>query len=150
MNPLIQSKKTICTILIALALGCFGLSPLAQAVSPAPDGGYPGNNTAEGTQALQSLTEGIQNTALGSHALYSNNAGNYNSAVGFHALFMNTFGERNTATGVSALVSNQTGLLNTAIGFEALYMNKVKPKYGHWSGRAPRQYRRRRKHGHRS
>jgi hypothetical protein len=110
-------------LLIVLVLACFAISPMAQAVIPAPDGGYPGGNTAEGTQALQSRTTGIQNTALGSQALYSNTTGNYNSAEGFHALFMNTNGDYNTATGVSALVTNANGILNTAIGFEALYRN---------------------------
>ena len=32
----------------------------SQAVSPPPDGGYPGNNTAEGQNALLSLTTGVQ------------------------------------------------------------------------------------------
>src|SRR6267143_482849 len=47
-------------LLITLAVACFVLAPAPKvfAVSPAPDGGYPGNNTAEGTQALQSLTSG--------------------------------------------------------------------------------------------
>jgi hypothetical protein len=123
MNPLIQFRKSIALCLIVLVLACFAISPMAQAVIPAPDGGYPGGNTAEGTQALQSRTTGIQNTALGSQALYSNTTGNYNSAEGFHALFMNTNGDYNTATGVSALVTNANGILNTAIGFEALYRN---------------------------
>ena len=36
MNPLIQSKNTtILPLLIALALACFALSPMAQAVIPA-------------------------------------------------------------------------------------------------------------------
>ena len=123
MNPLIQFRKSIALCPIVLVLACFAISPMAQAVIPAPDGGYPGGNTAEGTQALQSRTTGIQNTALGSQALYSNTTGNYNSAEGFHALFMNTNGDYNTATGVSALVTNANGILNTAIGFEALYRN---------------------------
>ena len=123
MNPLIHFRKSIALCLIVLVLACFAISPMAQAVIPAPDGGYPGGNTAEGTQALQSRTTGIQNTALGSQALYSNTTGNYNSAEGFHALFMNTNGDYNTATGVSALVTNANGILNTAIGFEALYRN---------------------------
>jgi hypothetical protein len=104
MNPLIQSKKTtIVTRLIALVLVCFGLSPAAQAVVPAPDGGYPGGNTAEGSNALFSLTSGIDNTALGFEALFRNTAGNFNTAVGFGALFRNTTGFQNTATGVNAL-----------------------------------------------
>ena len=32
--------------------------PKAKAVSPLPDGGYPGGNTAEGQNALLSLTTG--------------------------------------------------------------------------------------------
>ncbi len=58
MNPLIQFRKSIALCLIVLVLACFAISPMAQAVVPAPDGGYPGNNTAEGTQALQSRTDG--------------------------------------------------------------------------------------------
>ena len=37
-----------------VGLGFFAFSPV-QAVVPAPDGGYPGGNTAEGTNALLSL-----------------------------------------------------------------------------------------------
>jgi hypothetical protein len=58
MNPLTQSKNTtIVPVLIALILGCFGLSPAPKAfgVLPAPNGGYPGQNTAEGDDALFSL-----------------------------------------------------------------------------------------------
>jgi len=40
------------------ALACFALLPGAQAVSPPPDGGYAGGNTAEGQNALFSLTTG--------------------------------------------------------------------------------------------
>ena len=67
---------------IVLCLAAAG--PQAPAVSPAPDGGYPGNNTAEGTSALFSLTSGIANTALGSQAVYSNITGSYNYAVSQH------------------------------------------------------------------
>ena len=52
MNPLTQSKNTtILPVLIALTLGCFALSPQARAVEPAPDGGYPNQNTAEDDDA---------------------------------------------------------------------------------------------------
>src|SRR4030095_12780852 len=88
MNPLIQSNKiTILPFLIALLL-CFGVSPTAQAVTPAPDGGYPGQHTAEGEDALFSLIvdpdcgESCANTAIGFHALYSDTTGSYNTAVG--------------------------------------------------------------------
>jgi hypothetical protein len=104
---------------------CFQLLPQAQAVSPAPDGGYPGSNTAEGTSALFSLTSGIANTALGYQALYRNTTSSYNTAEGFSALFSNTTGAQNTAIGSSALLSNTTGSFNTANGVNALYGNTI-------------------------
>ena len=57
-------------VLIPLVLACFGFSPAMQAVSPPPDGGYAGGNTAEGTQALQSLSTGSANTAIGYQSLF--------------------------------------------------------------------------------
>src|SRR5256885_6121166 len=50
-------------LLIPLVLACFALSPTARAVDPPPDGGYPNANTAEGEDALFSLTSGSDNTA---------------------------------------------------------------------------------------
>jgi Chaperone of endosialidase len=111
--------------LIPLVLGCFGLSPAARAVSPAPDGGYPGANTAEGEDALFSLTIGDINTATGFHALHSNTEGNFNTATGGNALFSNTTGSGNTANGLEALFSNTTGVRNTANGFNALFSNST-------------------------
>jgi len=73
-------------LLIPVVLACFTLLPVPQAfaVSPAPDGGYPGNNTAEGTSALFSLTsDGFSDTAVGYQALYSDTTGSYNTATGF-------------------------------------------------------------------
>jgi hypothetical protein len=106
-----------------VALACFALLPKAQAVSPPPDGGYPGDNTAEGDNALLNLTSGLDNTAIGSQALLNNSTGNYNTATGFQALFSNTTGTDNTATGYVALFSNTTGTSNTAVGFAALDFN---------------------------
>jgi len=78
MNPLIQ-LKAIPAILVALA--CFAVSPGSKAVNPLPDGGYPGNNTAEGTRALFNLTTGTNNTASGFEALFKNTTGFRNTAV---------------------------------------------------------------------
>jgi len=39
-------------LFVAFTLICFAFSPIAQAVVPAPDGGYPGQNTAEGQSAF--------------------------------------------------------------------------------------------------
>ena len=110
-------------VLVAVALASFTSSRTARAVSPAPDGGYPNGNTAEGTNALFSLTAGSFNTANGFAALYSNTTGIGNTATGVNTLVSNTGGIFNTATGVSALFSNTTGSNNTANGFAALLSN---------------------------
>jgi hypothetical protein len=112
-------------VLIALAFGCFALSPAARAVLPAPDGGYPNRNTAEGEYALFHLTTGGHNTAIGYQALFSNTYGNANTANGAFALSYNTTGNSNTATGYEALSLNTTGNSNTATGLDALFANRT-------------------------
>ena len=57
--------------LLALALTCLESLPALRAVVPAPDGGYPGGNTAEGQTALLGLTTGSYNTAVGFFSLRS-------------------------------------------------------------------------------
>lgn len=111
-------------LLLILLLFVFALSPIPNAfgVMPPPDGGYPNANTAEGDDALFSLTSGNQNTAIGFNALYSNTSGNSNTAVGESALFSNTTAFANTAVGDLALYFN-TGGKNTATGTSALYHN---------------------------
>ena len=112
-------------LLIPLLLGLFALSPTARAqLSPAPDGGYPGFNTAEGTNALFSRTTGVWNTALGYQALFKDTTGNTNTAVGLNALYNNTTGSQNVAIGVQALQSNN-GSYNTANGDSALFSNTI-------------------------
>ena len=44
---------------ITFTLAAFAVQPIAEAVVPPPDGGYPGFNTAEGQNALFSLTTGV-------------------------------------------------------------------------------------------
>ena len=110
---------------LALALAWLALAPAARAVDPPPDGGYPGNNTAEGDYALFSLTTGFDNTAIGEIALSFNTTGSDNTATGQVALFENTTGTYNTATGESALYSNTTGSFNTANGALALGSNNA-------------------------
>ena len=122
MNPLIQPKNASPLILIALLLACLALSPRARAVVPAPDGGYPGQNTAEGQSALLHLAGGTYNTALGWASLGLNVTGNYNTGVGAATLLNNTASE-NTATGAGALLSNTSGAFNTANGAFALFSN---------------------------
>jgi hypothetical protein len=112
-------------LLIPLAFVCFALSPEARALLPAPtpDGGYTGWNTAEGQNALFSLTTGGFNTAIGGHALYGNTTGRANTAVGAFTLAVNSFGNQNVAIGQGAERNNTTGSNNTAAGDFALYHN---------------------------
>jgi hypothetical protein len=69
-------------ILILIGIVCIGILPKAQAVSPVPDGGYAGGNTAEGQNALLSLTSGTYNTAVGFESLEINTNGQFNTAIG--------------------------------------------------------------------
>jgi uncharacterized coiled-coil protein SlyX len=113
------------SLLIPLVLVCLALSPAPKAfgVTPAPDGGYPNGNTAEGDNALLNLTTGTNNTAIGFNALAGNTTGFQNTATGFEALLNNTTGGGNTANGLHALFSNTTGGANTANGSGALRSN---------------------------
>jgi hypothetical protein len=109
-------------ILTVLVSGFIAFLPKVHAVSPPPDGGYSGGNTAEGQNALLSLTSGGFNTAVGFLSLRSNTAGSFNTAIGAGTLLANT-ADGNTATGVGALLSNSTGFANTANGVFALFSN---------------------------
>jgi Chaperone of endosialidase len=122
IKTVLLPARTRCLIFSTAAFVCFALLPLAQAVSPAPDGGYPGGNTAEGTNALNSLTSGLYNTANGLSALASDQTGGFNTACGVQALYSNN-GSYNTAIGGNALYRNQSGLYNTATGAQALFNN---------------------------
>jgi hypothetical protein len=126
--------------LVLLGLLCGVLLPTSRAVTPPPDGGYTGENTAEGEDALFSLTTGQRNTAVGNRALYhlttgsdSTAVGNFalnqiisstdNTAVGSQSLSSTTTGFNNTAVGAVTLVDNTSGKDNTAIGSFALDFN---------------------------
>ena len=124
MNPLIQLKTITSPLLITLTLLCFGLFPKAQAVVPPPDGGYPNFTTAEGQNALLSLTTGAANTAVGWYSLFSNTEGSFNTARrGGAAQIQHERQDNNTAIGAATLLFNTTGCGNTAVGAAAL-LNK--------------------------
>jgi hypothetical protein len=76
--------RLLATILVVL---CIGLLRTVQAVVPPPDGGYPNFNTAEGQNALFSLTSGAANTAVGWFSLKSVTTGSFNTGVGAGALY---------------------------------------------------------------
>jgi len=114
---------------ILIGIVCIGFLPRTQAVVPAPDGGYPGGNTAEGERALLHLTTGTYNTAIGFLALRDNKDGEFNTGVGAGTLLFNhgdprtEEGVQNTAIGAAALLRNTTGSFNTATGVDALHSN---------------------------
>jgi hypothetical protein len=125
-------KSIMRSLVTTLTFICFGFLPRLQAVSPPPDGGYSGGNTAEGQSALLSLTGGNYNTAVGFLSLLSTTSNSFNTGVGAGTLLSNTAGSlavpngippgsENTATGAGALLSNTTGGQNTANGAFALF-----------------------------
>src|SRR5436190_3783629 len=126
MNAVIQLKKATPLFVVSFVFAClaFSSAPNAFGVSPPPDGGYPGGNTAEGENALFRLseTDGSFNTAVGWLSLSSDVVGGLNTAVGAGALALNT-SHNNTATGAGALLLNTTGTGNTAVGAAALHSN---------------------------
>jgi hypothetical protein len=141
MESLFQLKqcRRLSGFPILLLVTCLALSRIADAVVPAPDGGYAGYNTAEGQNALFSLTAGVYNTALGAFTLFadttgagntavginslrSNDVGGFNTAVGLNALFANQ-SDDNSAFGAHALFSNTQGIVNSAFGWQALALN---------------------------
>ena len=141
-NSIVNSSYRRAVPVVALVLACLALSPAPNAfgVSPPPDGGYGGRNTAEGEDALFNFSGGRDNTAIGYHALYQATSIDYNTGVGSEALsrmisgaFNTAIGRStltncnncggNTATGDTALISNTTGSDNTANGSRALVSN---------------------------
>ena len=109
-------------LLIPLILVCFAFAPQTRAVSPAPDGGYPGFNTAEGDQALFLLFGGLGNTGLGWRSEFSNIGASFNTGVGAGALVLNN-GDANTAVGTASILLNVDGTRNTGVGAATLVFN---------------------------
>src|SRR5437588_876261 len=113
------------TILIAIVSGlaCFALCQQVQSATDTPDpGSKPVSNTADGQNALLSISSGIHNAAFGFDALLSNTDANFNTAVGSVALLLND-GTQNTAVGAGALLFNTIAFDNNAVGAFALFNN---------------------------
>ena len=130
MNSYLPRRNHTLFALMLITLAGFALSPMAQAqLSPPQDGGYPGNNTAEGNNALDRYTTAHDNTAIGHNALTFDDAGSHNTAVGSQALletgFSTTGGDYNTGTGAYVMYLNTSGSSNTAIGARALSSNST-------------------------
>jgi len=134
-NSTNQAASLRGSLLIMLVIGCFALSPTAQA-APAPETPDPGSvggslNTADGTNALAGVTTGTANSAFGWFSLFSNTEGSFNTAVGAGTLVLNVGdqttgdGTQNTAVGTAALLLNTTGSQNTALGILTLENNDV-------------------------
>src|SRR6266542_4252069 len=126
-----KSRKIMFTTILS-ALVCFGLCQQVQSATDTPDpGAKPLSNTADGTNALLSLTSGLYNSAFGFDSLLSASNTSFNTGVGAGTLILNngdpTAGEgvQNTAVGAGALLSNTTGGGHTAVGIGALEHNNA-------------------------
>src|SRR5215813_4175469 len=108
-------------LFLMLLIGCFALLPGAKAAEPAvADAALAGGNTADGQNALLSLTTGTFNTAIGFDSLLLNTDTSFNTGVGAGTLLVST-ANQNTAVGAGALLSNTTGEDNNAVGTFALF-----------------------------
>jgi uncharacterized coiled-coil protein SlyX len=107
------------------------VNPSVMQLPATPDPGAVGGsfNTADGTNALGSVTTGAANSAFGWFSLFSNTDGSFNTAVGAGTLLFNVgdqaggLGLENTAVGTAALLFNTTGSNSTAVGTAALLNN---------------------------
>src|SRR6266498_1412380 len=118
-----KSRKIMFTTLLS-ALVCFGLCQQLQSATDTPDpGAKPLSNTADGTNALLSITTGLYNSAFGFDAVLSNSDASFDTGIGAGTLLTNSTGSDNNAVGAFALFSNTTASFNNAFGHEALFAN---------------------------
>jgi hypothetical protein len=87
-------RTTIRSLVGTVVFLCLRFLPQAQGVVPPPDGGYPYFTTAEGQNALFSLTTGAANTAVGWFSLKSVTTGSFNTGVGAGTLVLHTGNEK--------------------------------------------------------
>ena len=116
-----KNQKITLTSII-LALSCFAFLPKCKRSVRRRTGAIPDFTTAEGCNALQTLTTGAANTGLGWFALFGTSTGNFNTGVGAGALVINN-ADSNTAVGAAALLLNTAGIENSALGTAAMVNN---------------------------
>jgi hypothetical protein len=121
-------RKIIFTTALS-ALVCFGLCQQVQSSTNTADGdnalfslttGF--YNSAFGFDSVLSITDASFDTGIGAGALLVDTAGS-NTAVGAGALLVNSTGSDNNAFGTFALFNSTTGFFNNAVGHEALFNN---------------------------
>jgi hypothetical protein len=115
-----KNRNTIFVAVLS-ALACFAFLQTTQAVEPAAPT-LAGGNTADGQNALLSLTTGTFNSAFGFDAVVLISDASFDTGIGAGALLLDTAGT-NTAVGAGALLSNSTGSFNNAVGAFALFNN---------------------------
>src|SRR6266700_174794 len=124
-------------LLVMLSFACFWVLPTVQAVSPAPDGGYPNGNTAEGAFALQNLTTGDNNIDISNGGVAAeSNTIRIGNEIAFtdlegvmHPAHTQTFIagiSGATASGGAAVFVNSSGQLGT-ITSSARFKDAIKP-----------------------
>ena len=107
---------------LILTLACFGFLPTALAVTPAREGGYRNQNTAQDEDGLFSLMPGVDNTTNGFDALDSNTTGSDNALASWTWTLT---GRLNTARYVDTATLLQNGMVLVAGGFRGNFQNVI-------------------------
>src|SRR6516225_4892526 len=115
VNLIPQSPLRLGFVLIPLVVGCFAPSPAALAVTPAREGGYPNQKTAEDDDAPFSFTTGAANTAMGFDVLDSNTPGSDNALASWSWRVTHSL---NTARNLHTATLLQNGMVLVAGGFD--------------------------------
>ena len=125
-------KPSLPPVLITFTLVCFAFVQNTQAVSPPPDGGYPGGNTAEGQNALRSLTS--WRLQCGGWFLVAQRQHHPGASIRPSALERLTFNTARQQYGhrcVSAFKQLRLPAFNTATETFALFSNTTGAKLDH-------------------